>query len=327
MARPRAHKGLIIGLSLREQERIARREQPSPPTTEPLVTLRSRTLRSVSQRRLDIVRDAAIDAIAPTLPVNEQRGMKAFAYVAKAMLWAHETGRSTDLADVLTDESIAAFVTARGPASTGSKTTIQGDLRWVRGFHTSKRPSGVKAKRIVTPPHTPAERTQHYSPHLNSADPFDGQCVALLDLTYEAGAKSAEAVRVRGTDVHTRGDLTYVRVPGLDVPVPVRRQPGLRLFTAAEKSGDDYLLRPGHTRGHVIEDIKHFMPKPGFDVERARRRWLLDWLEQDCSIQFIAAIAGLKPGGHLLQDLLEFSRPFAKEETTSHLQQLLEAKQ
>lgn len=325
MARPRAHKGLIVGLSLREQERIARRDEPSNSVTDPLATLRSRSLRSVSQRRLAIVRDAAINAIAPTLPVNERRGMKAFAYVAKALLWAEETGRSTDLADVLTDENVAAFVTARGPASRSSKTTIQGDLRWVRAFHTSNRPTGVKARRAITPPHTPAERTQHYSPHLNSADPFDRQCVALLDLAYEAGAKSAEAVRVRGTDVHTRDGFTYVRVPGRVVPVPLRRQPGLRLLAAAEKSADDHLLRPGHTRGHVIEDVKQFMSLPGFDVERARRRWLVDWIDRDCPLRYVAAIAGLKPGGHLLQDLLKFSKALTEEELAIHTQHILEA--
>ncbi len=67
------------------------------------------------------------------------------------------------------------------------------------------------------------------------------------------------------------------------------------------------------------------MSLPGFDVERARRRWLVDWIDRDCPLRYVAAIAGLKPGGHLLQDLLKFSKALTEEELAIHTQHILEA--
>jgi len=184
---------------------------------------------------------------------------------------------------------------------------------WARLIHIHK-----KYRRPT--PYNDVNAVRHYAAARKLPEPDRSDAVALLDLTYGAGARARQVRDAFGRDVSATGDDTVdVRLVGIkdglpDVHRPVAGPAATRLLERARSVGPDARLVCPHRSGKepwqdLVDDLEDIEPSAGrFWIQRAADAWFVRGIESTGVLAFVESWQ-LSPGSGTLTELLGFAMP------------------
>jgi hypothetical protein len=203
-----------------------------------------------------------------------------------------------------------------------SPNTRATELATLARLRRGKRVEAKFSRNIATPPYSRDEWAR-LDDICQSG--INQDATTLIHLAGHLGLRAMEISQATGNWIHTVDDKVWLVVPSGDGTfraVPAYDDTAGWLLTKVD-AAEKYLLRPRRKWRHsvitaVVDSISKNHPQLiGFQVLRARHRFILQLLHDDLSLRVIHEVAGLTPGSSLPTDLL----PYLPEPSMHHVYQ------